>query len=322
MEQQFKKVSTTKVLPLEGLAEFEVALDGGYNGFVAEEKFDGSRFGVVKDLQGDIKFISTQGTDRTANVPYLVEQLEQLNIPNGTILDCEVVHLNAPFDKRWELSRGVMGTKGYNPDVAEAHLVIFDAQCINSINLMDGTVQFIDRLEVIKEIFKDKALVMDEDYPSVSIYGNLAIPELFSANVMSALFLEIYTKGGEGIMVKDLYSPKYGKSWFKVKYRFTIDAFVTGATEGKGKYEGSIGALELAVMDGDKVVPIGKCSGMSDEQRKEFTEKLPEVVEVSAFEVTKNFKLRHPAFNRVRDDKAQGECKLEQLKGILNAKRK
>lgn len=323
MMQEYKKISTTKVLPMEALAEFEASRDSGYHGYVAEEKFDGSRFGVVKDSNGDFTFLSTQGKDRTANAVDLVFELAQLNIPNDTILDCEVVHLDAPREKRWELSRSVMGTKDYNADVERPHLVIFDVQRVNGIDLTDGTYTFADRREVIYKLFEGKTLQQNEHNPTYWYHGMIAYPELFTANVFSALMLEVLNAGGEGIMVKDLESTKYGKSWIKVKRRFTIDCIVTGATQGTGKYKGLIGALELGVVgDLGQTISIGKCSGMTDEQRREFTEKLPSVIEVSAFEVTKNLQLRHPAFNRVREDKKESECSIEQVRSILNVTRK
>ena len=315
--QQYKKISSNKVVPIEALAEFERRYDGGARDAVAEEKFDGSRFGVVKDLKGNFKFLSTQLKDRTINVPDLVEALHELNIPNDTILDCEVVHLDAPKELRWELSRSTMGTKAYNTDVERPHLVIFDCQRVNGIDLTTGEYRFIDRREVLKKFFEGKAMLENKTYTS---YGKLALPELFTANVFGALFLELHNDKGEGIMIKSLASTKYGKDWIKVKHRFTVDVIVTGATEGKNKYKGLIGALELGMMDSDgEIISIGKCSGMSDEERQEFTKELPKVIEVTAFEVTKNLKLRHPAFMRVRDDKAQKRCKLKQLEEILNA---
>ena len=62
---------------------------------------------------------------------------------------------------------------------------------------------------------------------------------------------------------------------------------------------------------------------MTDAERRQFTDMAfaktlqGMVVEVKANEVTKNLKLRHPAFMRVRDDKPSTDCSLTQLKEQL-----
>lgn len=86
----------------------------------------------------------------------------------------------------------------------------------------------------------------------------------------------------------------------KIKPRENYDVAVVGATEGKGKYKGLIGAL---------ITPMGKVSGMTDKQRKEFTDKLPEVIEVECMGLTKTGKFRHPRFVRERFDKLITELK-------------
>ena len=321
MTQAYKKISTTKAISFEGLGEFEGDYAAGFEGFVAEEKFDGTRVGVVKDAIGEFKIVSTQGKDRTANVPYLIEELKGLNIPLDTILDCEVVHLEAPRDKRWELSRSVMGTNEYDPNVPQANLVIFDCQRWAGTDLTKG-FSFRDRMECIIKIFEGKLLVFDEDSPTYVLFKRIGYPELFTPNVFSALVLQIQSERGEGIMIKALDTKKYA-DWIKVKKRFHIDAIVIGAKPGKGKYKGLIGAFELGVYDDEgELRSIGFCSGMSDEERRAFTKKMPKVIEVSAFEITSSLKLRHPSFVRVRDDKETKDCKIKQLEGACSVRGK
>jgi hypothetical protein len=111
--------------------------------------------------------------------------------------------------------------------------------------------------------------------------------------------IEALARGDEGLV---LYQ---GDKALKVKPKDNYDVPVTGSTDGKGKYEGLIGAL---------ITPRGKVSGMSDEQRKQFSEKLPEVIEVECMGLTKNFKFRHPRFLRERFDKSIEDCNLEGIK--------
>jgi len=117
---------------------------------------------------------------------------------------------------------------------------------------------------------------------------------------------------------------KYAKSWTKLKKVFSIDCFISGIENGKGKYAGQIGSLKISVFDENKsAVQIGKCSGMDDAKRKEFTqmtingELLHKVIEVKANEITKNLKLRHPVFIRERYDRTIESCNISQLKEHL-----
>lgn len=109
-----------------------------------------------------------------------------------------------------------------------------------------------------------------------------------TAAYIKASLEEALSRGDEGLV---LYQ---GRKAIKVKPTENYDVPVTGATEGKGKYTGLIGAL---------ITPRGKVSGMTDEQRIAFTKQLPEVIEVECMGLTKNGKFRHPRFVRERFDK-------------------
>jgi ATP-dependent DNA ligase len=79
--------------------------------------------------------------------------------------------------------------------------------------------------------------------------------------------------GGEGAMLKNVngvYVPgQRSKSWVKWKKYETLDVYVTGFEWGMGKYDGLMGALYFSyTSDGPA---IGKCSGMTDAERIEWT---------------------------------------------------
>lgn len=98
-------------------------------------------------------------------------------------------------------------------------------------------------------------------------------------------------------------------NWCKWKPVLTTDLVVIGFKEGKGKYLGTLGALELGLSDGSHVC---NCSGMDDETRDLISENeedwLGAVVEVAYQRRDSGGGLRHPRFIRRREDKGASEC--------------
>lgn len=92
--------------------------------------------------------------------------------------------------------------------------------------------------------------------------------------IFETVFEQIVAEGGEGAMLKNingLYVPgKRSKGWLKWKKYETIDAYVVGYDEGQGKYEGMVGALYFSDTPYGK--SLGKCSGMTDAERQEWTQ--------------------------------------------------
>ena len=66
---------------------------------------------------------------------------------------------------------------------------------------------------------------------------------------------------------------------------------------------------------GDKVVPIGYLSGVSDELKSNPKELKGKVIEVSCMEILKTGGLRHAKMLQFRDDKPWKECKWEDIFG-------
>lgn len=152
---------------------------------------------------------------------------------------------------------------------------------------------------------------------------------------------DIVLNGGEGTMWKNI-NAKYkegakpANTWYKWKKEDTADVVIVGFTDGKqGKYFGQIGAVRYAeYLTEDEInalgikkkhvnhiykddtdyylIEIGQCSGMTDEQRLDFTNNqtkyIGEVMEVEYMERTKRGALQHPRFLQIRSDKQPDEC--------------
>lgn len=95
--------------------------------------------------------------------------------------------------------------------------------------------------------------------------------------------------GGEGIIAKHLDTP-WGHTWFKCKRQETFDLLVTE------KHEGGKSSIHLGTLDG---ADRGWCPC-----RRAFDHiAVGDVVEIAAFGLTHNGKLREPRFIRIRKDK-------------------
>jgi DNA ligase 1 len=119
--------------------------------------------------------------------------------------------------------------------------------------------------------------------------------------------------GGEGVMLKNpngtyCHSKRPANNWYKVKKFETETVTIIGMTGGQGKYEGTLGALHWLASDGT----IGKCSGMTDQDRHTFWSHLDHFVgkkmDIRHFgRVGKDQEgVRHPQFIRMRPDLEEG----------------
>ena len=123
--------------------------------------------------------------------------------------------------------------------------------------------------------------------------------------------------GYEGLVFKDS-SSKYSdkNAWARMKAVVEIDYICTGfrdADEGT-KYEGMVGSVLGTLIDKDVYVTVG---GITEEQRMMFT-KMPEMYVGQVFTAKGNNwypsgTIRHPQFQRWRNDKEPEECSYEQI---------
>jgi len=276
-----------------------------------EEKFDGHRL-ILSKVENKYYAHTRGGHNKAEQIPHIISQLEKMNLPNDTILDVEALVI---AENSWNATQSELGSKGIVSE--DLKIIIFDVQRWAGFNIFNES--YLTRRETIRTFMFDS--LKPQILKSPFIYGDDHVyhARSWSINNYKRLWNDIMEHNGEGIMLKhDLV--RYEKGWTKVKKQLEVDCFVIGTTPGKGKFEGMIGALEVAVYHHGAIYPIGKITSLGDlNSRAEATQlaidgKLKhKVLTVRANDVTKNKKLRHGVFVRWYDDKLPEECLLKQL---------
>lgn len=152
--------------------------------------------------------------------------------------------------------------------------------------------------------------------PVLRHYSN--IPD-FRENINDLLDY-IVGRGAEGLMINLADAPYCNKrtdSLLKYKNVYTLDMEVLDVQDGKGKYEGCIGALNCRAVSDGKIIECEVGSGMTDEQRISWAlnpkDIIGKIIEVSYFSMsqsantngTKYYSLRFPRMTGIRSDKGE-----------------
>jgi len=183
---------------------------------------------------------------------------------------------------------------------------IFDCIEMNGIDIRDMTLE--SRLTFAGEMFH-------------RLTGELKFLrrlETYKTHEWKRLWDEyILEYGYEGLVFKDSGS-KYTdkKAWARMKAVVEMDYICTGfrdADEGT-KYEGMVGSVVGTLVDKEVFIT---CGGLSETQRHMFT-KMPEMYIGQVFTAKGNNwypsgAIRHPMFQRWRDDKEPEECSYNQI---------
>ncbi len=172
--------------------------------------------------------------------------------------------------------------------------------------------------------------------------GETASVELM-ATAERAADAEHWLADAEGVIAKERsapYLPGERKGMIKVKRVRTLDAVVTGWRPGKE--EGTVGALILALYDGEELRVVGHCSGLTAKEKRRLVDFFaayetgergssdpsrwtagrdlhwvslrPELVVEVDYDQVSAGRIRHGAkLRRWRDDKDPRECNFEQL---------
>lgn len=297
-----------------------------WTNWVLEPKHDGMRAIVSRTAEG-VEIFSRTGKSQKGKCPHLEESFMEL--PVGTILDGEIAMVvdtievfgkSVPvvdFNKTMRvMGSGVEKAVLRQNELGKVSFIIFD------ITHFEG-VEVTDRVQSVRTKAAD-LITLPWVVHNPQFEGNFKV-----------IYDTLIKAGVEGAILKDLngtYKNGRSKCWLKVKSAKTFDVVVTGFTEGQGKYEGMIGAIEFsAYMPDGSLKYVGRCSGMTDSERAQWTEtrdawerfakdgavKAQFVIEVKANEMVGSGEYRtprHPQYQHIRVDKNPEDCLMEQFK--------
>lgn len=165
---------------------------------------------------------------------------------------------------------------------------------------------------------------------------------LNKTNDIEQQFIEFLKEGKEGLIIKDIngvYEQKRSKAFIKMKAHKTFDVVIMGydepTREYTGKeldtwkyfdgntpvtkyyYQGWIGAIVFGVWKDEKLVEVGRTSGMDEATREMLSlnreHYLGAVIEVEAQGIIDKDKgsLQHPRYIMMRPDKNSEQCTFE-----------
>lgn len=171
------------------------------------------------------------------------------------------------------------------------------------LTLMDYSYRYSE-LEKLFYVAQDK---LEERMFLITNYSVDKIPNLIS----------LYMPHWEGFVFKSP-SSHIGEGFPRWKRHVTGDFLLVNMVEGNGKHKGRLGAFVGGLYKGGKLIAI--CSvggGFTDAQREEYWKNkdryLGRVFQASGKARFDSGALRHPNFDRWRDDKDPKECTWEAL---------
>lgn len=303
--------------------------------WIAEQKFDGSRYITQFDLSGRAKVtsrrisdITGKPVDRTLNFPHLLTARFCIPELAGCTFDGEMLGPNG-FSSTTSICGASPETAiKYQEQNGYTTYHVFDLLSANGCWItMLPLRQRLDKLQPLLEIWQNKV-------NGITDGGVYPIPRITKDK--EEYYYKILSAGGEGIILKNLDSfymlgERKKECWLKMKKSRTWDVVICGFSQpdqfsidstGKqiiNKYYAKkwIGAIEFGIYRAGVLEPLGKTSGIDEKLRKDMSENpgsyLQRVIEVEGQELTPDGKIRHPRFLRIRDDKGAKECTVESL---------
>ena len=279
----------------EDLETFVKKCGGWKKGILGSKKENGVR--VWADITG--KFISRNGIDFPNfgvfhnDVKLCIEKIaDDFEMDEkDIIIDGEMITIDEDFQNQMTQVRRLK-----NADPSIFLFKIFD--------FIGPNITFEEKTEYMENILHP---ILKKN----SVSKTMILPHhiFYSKAEFKKYFLNVVSIGGEGVVLKSrhsVYENKRSSYWCKVKNFFSGDFKVVGFTIGtKGKNKGSLKALTIEY-NGVKT-DVG--SGYSEKERKIFLKKQPKLIEVEYFTITKDGKLFHPTFQRVREEKNEESVK-------------
>lgn len=303
-------------------------------------------------LQSRTRGVNGQYPEKHEWVPHLQPFFDWL--PNGTCLLGELYLPSSPGSSNITKILGCLKEKAIaRQEKEKLHLYIFDILAYNGESFLEKTFeQRENNLEVLRaaaknqweeleiaiyydgiELWNELERILENDGEGIvitrkdSIYqpGKKPSKDCQKVKKEIANTIDCFFTGAASAPTR-LYEGKEIEKWkywenLQTKEKIEGD-FYKEYSEGspiepvtKPYFHGWAGSLEIGVIKGDKVVPIGFLSGVSDELKSNPKSLKGKTIEVSCMEVLPTGGLRHAKMLHFRPDKNWKECKWEDIFG-------
>ncbi len=291
--------------------------------WIFETKWDGFR-SVCFVKNGGSRFVSRNQIDMTPQYPELVGVGKQLAAKEA-ILDGEIVALDKDGMPRFQLLQPRVGRKSSLDALrGHGHIVyyVFDLLYVDGYDLMSCPV--VERKALLQKLLKPAGFIKLSEH----IRGE-----------GKAFFKEIEKFHLEGMIAKRADSPyvqKRSRDWLKVKTIQRSEVVIGGYTEPRGA-RSHFGALVVGLYRGHDLHYVAHVGGGFNQRTLAEIYKLMQplktkaspfvdapktnepvqwikpklVAEVKFSEWTADYRLRHPVFVGLREDKAPEDCQFE-----------
>jgi len=145
--------------------------------------------------------------------------------------------------------------------------------------------------------------------------GSLILVSCVTVGLAQQCWKRVVAEEYEGLIFRDANAP-YGDKIGRVKREVTVDYVVRDVVEGNGRLTGSLGSLVLGLHKDGCLTTVTKMGGgFTDEQRSDIWNHWPRdqgrVVTIRGNGLFPSGAVKHPRFERFRDDKKPEECKYE-----------
>jgi DNA ligase-1 len=266
---------------------------------IVQPKMDGVRtIAIVDPSEKSVIYYSRNGKE-FLNFKCFDNELLKMSRNNSMVFDGEVIGSTKgrEFDQIMNQCR-----RKYDVNPTGLNFHVFDVMKTHQFTNQKVNMKQLDRTEYLEDL---EGLLIDIPFSQrrITFVDYLKVD---SEEQLMRFYDTCIQDGFEGIIIKQLdgeYEFKRSSSWIKLKPNTSEDLKVVEIQEGKGKYEGLLGAL---IVDREGV-KINVGSGFKDDERISLEEAnklyIGNTVEVIYDSVTKDGSLRFPRFKTLRHDK-------------------